>query len=63
MENYPLCLYQLREDLESPTMTQMTDYLKEKLVERLDNPKRSPCGQPIPGAGGPHMLPFYNNFA
>lgn len=33
----------------------MSPQLMEKLVERLDNPKRSPYGRPIPGTGEPKI--------
>ena len=35
----------------------MSAQLMEKLVERLDNPKRSPYGRPIPGTGEPKIPP------
>ncbi len=35
----------------------MSPQLIEKLVERLDNPKRSPYGRPIPGTGEPKIPP------
>ena len=33
----------------------MSPQLMEKLVERLDNPRRSPFGRPIPGTGEPKI--------
>ena len=35
----------------------MSPQLIEKLVERLDNPRRSPYGRPIPGTGEPKIPP------
>lgn len=35
----------------------MSGQLMEKLVERLDNPRRSPYGRPIPGTGEPKTPP------
>ncbi len=35
----------------------MSPQLIEKLVERLDNPRRSPFGRPIPGTGEPKIPP------
>ncbi len=35
----------------------MSAQLIEKLVERLDNPRRSPYGRPIPGTGEPKIPP------
>ena len=35
----------------------MSAQLMEKLVEKLDNPRRSPFGRPIPGTGEPKMPP------
>ena len=35
----------------------MSPQLMEKLVERLDNPRRSPYGRPIPGTGEPKIPP------
>ena len=35
----------------------MSPLLIEKLLERLDNPKRSPYGRPIPGTGEPKIPP------
>ncbi len=35
----------------------MSAQLMEKLVERLDNPRRSPYGRPIPGTGEPRIPP------
>ena len=35
----------------------MSPQLMEKLVERLNNPRRSPYGRPIPGTGEPKIPP------
>lgn len=35
----------------------MSPQLMEKLVEKLDNPRRSPYGRPIPGTGEPKIPP------
>ena len=35
----------------------MSNEFLEKLVERLDNPRRSPFGRPIPGTGEPKIPP------
>ena len=35
----------------------MSQLLIEKLVERLENPRRSPYGRPIPGTGEPKIPP------
>ena len=44
-ENYLLCLYKMREDLEYPTITQLTDYLRQR-------PATESLGTSVPSVAG-----------